>query len=136
MLPKVLRDRSRLDEIAQSLRQLSEPWGRGDKIKAAIGRAATAAGLSYTRTFDLWYRKARRVEEAERSAVLAALDRKHKEAARNEIHELRTRITRLESLLAQIDQDFDRKDVDAGRDRLRTLGGRGGAPDRTVAGRS
>lgn len=97
-----------MSDIAGHLRELSEPWARGDKIKRAIDRAAKASGLSYWRAFDIWYGKARRIEAFEHDAVAQALDRKRKEAARNELYELRTRITRLESLLVQTDPDFHR----------------------------
>ena len=116
-----------MSDIAASLRELGEPL---HPVKAAIDRAARAAGLSTTRTFDLWYRKARRVETYEQDAVAAALDRKRKEAARNELHELRTRLLRLESLLAQSDPDFHRPSLAANREHLRQMGGNNGAADR------
>lgn len=116
-----------MTDIAASLRELSEPWSAGDRVKAAIDRAARAAGFSYTRTFDLWYGKARRVEPFEEAAVADALDRKRREAARNELHELRTRLLRLESLLAQSDPDFHREDIAAGREQLRQMGRTRGA---------
>jgi hypothetical protein len=100
-----------VSDIAADLRTLSEPWHRGDRIKAAIGRAADASGLTYWRTFDLWYGKARRVEHYEREAVAAALNKKRKEEARNELHELRSRLARLESLLVQSDPDFHRETI-------------------------
>jgi predicted phage-related endonuclease len=101
-----------LTDLSADLRELSEPWEMGDRIKAAIDRAARRAGLSYWRTFDLWYGKARRVEPHEREAIAAALAQKRKEAARNELHELRTRLARLEALLARDDPDFHRASPD------------------------
>jgi hypothetical protein len=92
-----------LTDVSAYLRELSEPWERGDKIKAAIARAARAAGLSYWRAFDIWYGKARRIEPAEADRIQAALQRKSEQRARNEFHELRTRLLRLEALLVQTD---------------------------------
>lgn len=92
-----------LGEAAQALKELSEPWEMGDRIKAAIGRAAHRAGLSYSRAFDLWYGKARRIEEFERAAIAEALEQKRDQEVRNELHELRIRLARLESRLAQKD---------------------------------
>jgi hypothetical protein len=97
-----------LTDVSASLRELSEPRERGDKIKAAIARAARAADLTYWRAFDIWYGKARRIEPAEADRIQAALQRKSKERARNEFHELRTRLLRLEAMLAQRDPDFHR----------------------------
>ena len=119
------------DAIA-GLHELSEPWERGDRIKAAIGRAARRAGLSYWRAFDIWYGKARRIEPHEQAAIAAALDAKRKAATRNELHELRTRLARLESLLAQTDADFHRPALAHTREQLRAVGRKSGPPDRAM----
>jgi len=107
-----------LTDIAADLRELGEPLR---PVKRAIERAAKAAGLDYWRAFDIWYRKARRIESSECVAVAAALDKKRKEAARNELHELRTRLVRLESLLAQSDPDFHREAIAQTRQQLRQM---------------
>ena len=112
-----------MTDIIAELKELSEPWPTGSKIKQAIDRAAKAAGLSYWRTFDLWYGKARRVEDYEREAVAAALDKKRREAARNEFHELKTRLAILESRLNQVDPDFHRETIDQVGQQMRRLGG-------------
>ena len=97
-----------MTDPAAALRELSEPWSRGDRIKVAIDRAARRAGLSYWRAFDIWYGKARRIDELERTRIAEALEHKRKEATRNELHELRLRIVRLEAILARTDPDFRR----------------------------
>lgn len=107
---------------AQHLRELSEPWERGDKIKRAIERAARLAGLSYWRAFDIWYGKARTLLVEERSAIEAAVEKKRSEATRNELHELRIRLARLESRLVQTDPDFHREDIAALGAALRPAG--------------
>lgn len=112
-----------MTDFSQALRDLSEPAPRGDRIKAAIQRAARLAGLSYWRAFDIWYGKARRVELEEAEKIQTALRRKIEEATRNELHDLRTRLMRLESLLVQTDPDFHRPTVDQVRDQMRGLGG-------------
>jgi hypothetical protein len=89
-----------IDDAAEMLRELSEPAPRGDKVKRAIDRAARAAGFSYWRAFDLWYRKARRVEDFEISQLNEALRLKRERTAANELHDLKTRIARLEAALA------------------------------------
>ena len=98
---------------SSALKELAEPFTRGDKIKAMIARAARRAGLSYWRAFDLWYAKARRVEPYETAAIESALDSKRKEEARNEFRELKVRLARLESRLVQTDEDFHRVDIHA-----------------------
>ena len=81
---------------------------RGEKIRPIIERAAHRAGLSYWRAFNIWFGKARRIDEAERVRIAEALEHKRKEATRNELHELRLRIVRLEAILARTDPDFRR----------------------------
>lgn len=116
-----------MTDVSASLRELSEPWHRGDKIKAAIARAADLADLSYWRAFDIWYGKARRIEPSEAERIEAALQRKSEEATRNELHDLRSRLLRLESLLVQKDPEFHRGGADLVRREVRGLGGSGRA---------
>ncbi len=111
-----------MSDIAGQLRELSEPRSGGEFVKTAIDRAAKLAALPYWRAFDIWYGKAKLVRDFEREAVAAALDKKRREAARNELYELRTRLTRLESLLAQSDPDFHRESLAQVRGQIRTLG--------------
>lgn len=97
-----------MTDLSAALRELSEPWQRGDRIKAAIGRAARLAGLTYWRAFDIWYGKARRIDSGERERIAEALTKRREEAARHELHDLRIRITRLEALLSRAHQDTHR----------------------------
>lgn len=122
-----------MTDFSTALRELSEPWPRGDKVKSAIQRAARLAGLSYWRAFDIWYGKARRIEADEAERIAEALRRKTEEAARNELQELRTRLIRLESILVQSDPDFHRTDIDLARAPRRVVDGMAGASNRAVA---
>jgi len=90
-----------MSDFALHLRELAAPWPRGEKVQIAISRAARQADLAYWRAYDIWYRKARRVEPAEQQAIADALKKKRQQETRNELHELRTRIIRLEALLAR-----------------------------------
>jgi predicted phage-related endonuclease len=119
-----------MTDVRAALHELAEPWSRGDRVKVAIDRAARRAGLSYWRAFDIWYGKARRIDPDEADRIQAALQRKSEEHARNEFHELRTRLLRLESLLVQTDQDFHRPTIDQTRDAVRDIGRPGRALDR------
>ena len=84
-------------EAADSLRQLA-PHREGDKIKSRIARAAREAGLSYWRAFDLWYRKARRIDAAELEAIRVAAARRSREAK----HDMATIARNFEALAEQI----------------------------------
>lgn len=121
-----------MNDIVAGLRELSEPWPTGSKVKEAIDRASKAVKFSYWRASDIWYGKARRIEEYEYAAVAEALDKKRREAARNELHELRTRLTRLESMLVQSDPDFHRESIDVARTQVRSMGGARGGLDRAM----
>jgi hypothetical protein len=114
-----------------ALRELAEPWTRGDRVKAAIARSARRAGLTYWRAFDIWYGKARRIEEHEMQSIAVALEKRRKEVSRNEIAELRSRLARLEALLVQSDPEFHRPTLD----RLREQAGGLGGMDRALAKR-
>lgn len=105
-----------IDEMRKVLKELSEPWRCGDRTKCAIDRAAKECGLSFTRTRDIWYGNARRIEAEEYQQVMAARARKRVKVAKNELHELKTRIARLESLLASTDADFHSETLAALRD--------------------
>lgn len=99
---------SAANSVGSHLRELAEPTQRGEKIQQIIERAAHRAGLSYWRAYNIWFGKARRIEDVERARIADALEKKRKEATRNELHELRLRILRLEAILARTDSDFRR----------------------------
>ena len=99
-------------DIARALQELSAPHGRDEKMVAIIERSARLAGLSYSRAYEIWYRRARRIEHAEVVRIKEALRQKTRLDARNELHELRLRLARLESVLAISDADFHRETID------------------------
>lgn len=98
-------------DYSQMLRELSLPKPAGDKFNFAIGRAAAASGLEYWRAFDIWYRKARRIDDFEAQQITEALRIKREKAAQNELDELRVRLAKLESSFVQHHQDFSREDL-------------------------
>jgi hypothetical protein len=103
------------------LRELSEPWSSGEKVKSALDRTARTARLSYWRAFDIWYRKARRVEDYEIAQIAEALRIKNERAAKNELHELKLRLARLEALVSS-DADFHSPTIDFARETMRRAG--------------
>lgn len=98
-------------DLRDGLRELASPIERGEKIMVAIDRAARRCEMEPWRAFNIWYGKARHTTPEERDAVSAAVQRKRREAARNEFHELKTRLAILESRLAQVDEDFHRETI-------------------------
>ena len=106
-------------DAAGALRELSEPRSRDEKIVTIIERTARLAGLSYSRCFEIWYGRARRIEPAELLRIQEALKAKNRKDARNELSELRLRLARLESLLVLSDAEFHRETIDQARAQLR-----------------
>lgn len=102
-------------EFSEALRELSEPWVPGDRVKAAIARAARLSGLSYWRAFDIWYRKARRIDAHEAAQISEALRIKREKAVANEYFDLKTRLAKLESLLVQTNPNVHRASSDRAR---------------------
>ena len=96
-----------MSDVSGLLKELAGAGDRGDKIKVAIDRAAKSAGLPYWRTFDLWYRKAV-ANEAERQAIITALVEKRIADERNELHNLKIRIARMELRLNQAESALAR----------------------------
>jgi len=119
-----------MSDAALMLRELSLPWGPGERIKSILDRTSRLARLTYSRTYEIWYGRARRIEPHEIEQIAEALRIKNERAVKNELHELRTRLARLEATVSK-DSDFYRPDADYARDMLRQLGG----SHRSVAGK-
>ena len=114
-------------EATSMLHELAKPLSYGEPIKLVIERTSNIVRISYWRTFDLWYGKARRVEEYEYEKIKTALRIKRESAARNELHDIKLRIARLESLLRAGDADFHRHDIDSLSEMVRDRSGEDGA---------
>jgi hypothetical protein len=121
--------KSAVGNAALMLRELSQPWGAGERVKSVLDRTSRLANLTYWRTYDLWYGKARRIEPHEIEQIAEALRVKNEKAARNEFHELKVRLARLEASLSTRDADFYSPSTDYARDMVRGYGGQ----DRPVA---
>lgn len=117
-----------MTEAALMLRQLSLPWADGERMRSVLDRTARLARLTYWRTSDIWYGKARRIEPFEVEQIAEALRIKSEKAARNEFHELKLRLAKLEASLSARDPDFYSPDVDY----LRSLARRSSPKDRAM----
>jgi hypothetical protein len=109
-------------EVADTLKALA-PQVEGDRVKARIARAARAAGLSYWRTFDLWYGKTRRIDAHEIDAIRTARAKR----AESRSHELTSIASDFEALaerIASLAARSSREEADRARllaDRVRRL---------------
>jgi hypothetical protein len=90
------------EEMRCSLRQLAGQKMASDSVKSLIGRAARSAGLTYSRAYELWYGRARRIDAHELDGVRARLQAQRDEADRSrfreEIAEIHARLARLEGV--------------------------------------
>ena len=108
-----------------ALRELAEPRPSGEYIKRAIERVASATGMHYWRAFDIWYGKARRIDAHEAEQIEQALQNKREEEVRNEIHDLRTRLLKMESRIAAEAAHSRGQHAASSRNGLRGSGGMG-----------
>lgn len=56
---------SSIDEAQTLVRRCAEPRPPGDSVKAAVRRASRRLGIPFSRTRDIWYGDARRIDAAE-----------------------------------------------------------------------
>ena len=104
---------SAVAEAAFRLRRIAEPRPVGDRVKAAIDRAAKRAGLPVQRVENLWYGEARVVKAEEMDAIRRAdAARQAKEqSAREQAAELGELFAGIAERLRSIDPDFHRNNV-------------------------
>jgi hypothetical protein len=56
---------SSIDEAQVLVRRCAEPRPAGDQVKAAVRRASRRLGIPFSRTRDIWYGDARRIDAEE-----------------------------------------------------------------------
>jgi hypothetical protein len=105
--------RSEISDAMRMVRIAAGPRLVGDSIKAAIGRAARALGWSFTRTRDIWYGDARRLDAKEFDALRAI--QRERDAAITVAEKRRhlEQIAVLRTRLSIRDADFHRSDIEA-----------------------
>lgn len=108
-------------EPSDWLRELSEPRPDDEYVKDTIARVAKLTKLNYWRAFDLWYGKGIPARPDEIEKIADAIKAKNEKDAANEIHNLKIRIARIESLLAAGDAHFHSPSIDAAREMVRQL---------------
>lgn len=106
---------SSVAEASILLKQVAGRRAASDSVKALIHRAARRLHWKQSRTKDIWYEDARRIDSFEMDTLRA-------EAARVEIEEARTRLLALRNGLAATDPDFHRDTIDALERALRGMG--------------
>lgn len=93
-------ERSEMSSVSEAsllIRRVAEPRPIGDSVKAAIRRAAQRLGFSFSRTKDIWYQDARRIDAHEMDALRG----------------LAERYANIATTLRHQDEDFYRTQADA-----------------------
>lgn len=124
-----IRFMSAVAEAAFRLRRIAEPRPVGDRVKAAINRAAQRVGMPAERVKALWYGETRLVRAEEMDAIRRA-DRAREakeQTARDQAAALGMLFAGVAERLRTGDEDFHREDVAALLDAARALGAVGGA---------
>jgi hypothetical protein len=89
------------NSVGSAMFMLREIGGPGP-VKSAIFRAAKLTGLPHVRVWNIFYGKARRIEEHEFQQIQQAWGSAD-ERARRDLIELKSKIARLEARLAMAD---------------------------------
>lgn len=100
-------------EASFLIKLAAEPRPVGDTVKAAIRRASRRVGLTFSRSRDIWYGQARRVDASEMDKLRAV--NAAEEQARDEYRDALTAFRLVAHRLATIDPDFAREIADAVR---------------------
>lgn len=114
-VPSERSEMSSVNEASVLVRCVAEPREVGDSVKAAIVRAARRLGFSFSRTKDLWYADARRIDAAE-------MDKLRDVAAKREANALRAQLLAARNALAATDEEFHRPQINALECALRNMG--------------
>jgi hypothetical protein len=86
---------SPIEEARNLVKRCAEPRPVGDSVKAAINRAAKRLGFTYSRTKDIWYCGARRIDASE-------MDRLRRSAAATDFEQAVIGLRRLRDRLAVV----------------------------------
>lgn len=117
-------------EAARMTREIV-PAMDGQNGKSRIAIAARKLGWKWSRARAVWHGDSRiRLRSEEADQLRAALARKKSEAT-NDLHQLRSEMARLASLLERIDPDFHSADIDPLRHAVRQMDRTRGRLDRS-----
>lgn len=83
---------SSVSEASSLVRQVAGPRDAGESVKAVILRASRCLGFGYSRTKDIWYENARRIDAREMDALRARAARVDRDRAVQTVVGLRSRL--------------------------------------------
>lgn len=101
-------------EASALVKRVAEPRECGDSVKAAILRAARRLGFAVSRTKDIWYEDARRIDAREMDTLRrAAAEARSEAAGRAEALVAVERLMASHRALSAVDADFHRETLAA-----------------------
>lgn len=111
-----LENSDKSSDISNAMRMVriaAEPRQVGDSIKSSISRAARTLGWTPTRTRDVWYGTARRIDVAEMDALRGLERRKFESDFITERRRHIEQVAVLRTRLQMRDGEFHRDDIAA-----------------------
>ena len=122
-------EKSEMSDVASASVLIREivPATAGATIGERIRSTARALGWAYSRTRDVWYGQARRIDAAEMDALREAKAERQKKEASREFLELMARIERIEATIGLAYSALDRDALDAVLATIRGPGAPGSA---------
>ncbi len=120
-------------QAQNDLREIGKKVLPGEKGEHVIGRVASEVGLKYSRAFELWYGRVRRIEPFEREQIREALARLELRWLENELHNWRIALARMETKAASLRADLDRPRFDLLGHEVRGRGRRSRPPGGAMA---
>lgn len=102
---------SEVSEAMRLVKLAADPVG--DNVKAAIVRAANSLGWSFTRTRDVWYGDARRIDSHEMDGLRAVERRRDANLVAIDMRKHIAQVAALRARLCSLDPDFYRNDIAA-----------------------
>jgi hypothetical protein len=111
-----------MSDATAMLKELSQPWRPGEFVKEVIVRIAPLAGLTHTRAADIWYAKARRVEDHEIANIADALAKKNERSIWNRITNIEVELAQLKSIVRQSNSDYGQSTTDSSVGGVRVAG--------------
>lgn len=110
-----------MTDATTMLKELGQPWRPGEFVKDVISRVAPLAGLTQTRAWDIWYGKARRIEDGELANIVDALAKKSERSLWNRIHNLEVELAQIKSIVRSANTDYGQSAADSGGGPLRMV---------------
>jgi hypothetical protein len=102
-----MRDVSQASALVQDVVSVNAGASVSERIRAA----ARKLGWDFSRTRDVWYEQARRIDAHEMDQLRAARRARQLEEARKAHAELTQLIAGMEAALTRIDEDFHRESI-------------------------